>query len=1214
MLDKKLYLFIYHILLMKKLSGVAIWLIIFLVVWGISIFQEYFGEHTYYFDMLKAWDNWLLLLWWVVSAAIPLGYNYFMDKKATTKWLIWSTIVGILFFAYTFIAVRDEFIWSAFIALPLNISLMIWSAWLMLGGMWSGGSMLYRKLYHHEADTLDRAVTALVLWFVAALLISWALVLSTLLYQIVAVACIIACGYLIWRETSFWKTLARNMSDLINHNLWFDTFAKSLTTILLGITIMYLYYGIMLAFIPYPTAWDANHAYMYIPKIWAEHHGYLWSSLSAQFSPSPWLTYIAVWFQFGYAFKSVGGWIQPDTWAVVMNFLSAVLVVMIMTWWLTRRVIRYMSLSDKPALYQTSWVVLLSWLTSGMGAFLVFVDNKSDFGILAITLCALILVFDWLPKLEGRDQEDKSIEDKVSTTLQTLWTLKTLQPVILSGLVAGVAIFSKPTSLFDFASVVVLFAGIVAGAWAMVGTGLVVIGVMALMKITTVPLYLSTSAGGICAILGLLLMVLGIFTSGKDKLKLWSRLIVWWAVMLGFLAIIKTPLMLWRQHSIWSEIGGVKWYVQGVLMGYNWAESEQQWIPEKGERLKAKSDESLQTLWTLKTLQPLLAQISSTPPSISCSIQSEWITQETLYQWTQKAVSEWAGEDLGRYIGYGGKTWDKPWRWFLLPTNTCIALDHDARVLCDARIAVSQWQFTDITDKLKGDALKIFDGAAKLKEQWLSASYIQKDLARQLNLYWQDKVLLKDNVNNSTVVSAPYRWIVPLNMTYNWSLQNLSSYYTDIGVVWLVLLMILLTATIWLLVYAPRRAIIPLTAIIGWLIWWVSGSSILWYGIGLIIWTMLSMIVIVDTWTDERLPAQGFAVAQISSSSRILIYYVFWLVWVIVTVQLLLNFIRIGSQGGWGIFVQYKTANARSNDIDEQLQPKNTINYGVSGKDIFNLQFPHYNKTINAIDANPQSKEAVLIAGTYMPYFLFNQYNIISDGFLTMMWEWFSDGNVCRSYLRLKDKNLSYLVIDPNIASVVMGEWNTTLRDRMFAKIDPATGKIIQQWAISMLAKLASAWRIELFNSNNIAAKYAFTLSDAEMSAAFGISGDDLTLTRTKVATARFRWDEGNVLLQKVLQIFAQRMSGPYGMWDLADIMGKDADIPKLTAIAQQVSNPSVISQIKDLNQDERYVLVNYLNIISLAKSNSQQYQQQLVQLLQQSIWWGSQLIVFKVK
>ena len=77
--------------------------------------------------------------------------------------------------------------------------------------------------------------------------------------------------------------------------------------------------------------------------------------------------------------------------------------------------IRYIGLSDKPALYQTSWIILLSWLTSGMGAFLVFVDNKSDFGILAITLCALVLVFDWLPSLESKDY---SLESKDQNNLE----------------------------------------------------------------------------------------------------------------------------------------------------------------------------------------------------------------------------------------------------------------------------------------------------------------------------------------------------------------------------------------------------------------------------------------------------------------------------------------------------------------------------------------------------------------------------------------------------------------------------------------------------------------------------------------------------------------------------------------------------------------------------------------------------------------------------
>lgn len=89
----------------------------------------------------------------------------------------------------------------------------------MLGGMRSGGSMLYRKLYHQEADTLDRSVTALIFGFIATLVISWVLVISTLLYQIVAVACLVVCGYLILREKLFWRKLASNTSVLINANL-----------------------------------------------------------------------------------------------------------------------------------------------------------------------------------------------------------------------------------------------------------------------------------------------------------------------------------------------------------------------------------------------------------------------------------------------------------------------------------------------------------------------------------------------------------------------------------------------------------------------------------------------------------------------------------------------------------------------------------------------------------------------------------------------------------------------------------------------------------------------------------------------------------------------------------------------------------------------------------------------------------------------------------
>gem|GEM_PF-5562290 len=54
--------------------------------------------------------------------------------------------------------------------------------------------------------------------------------------------------------------------------------------------------------------------------------------------------------------------------------------------------------------------------------------------------------------------------------------------------------------------------------------------------------------------------------------------------------------------------------------------------------------------------------------------------------------------------------------------------------------------------------------------------------------------------------------------------------------------------------------------------------------------------------------------------------------------------------------------------------------------------------------------------------------------------------------------------------------------------------------------------------------------------------------------------------------------------------------------LTQQLSDPLIVNQLTQLNQEERYVLANYLSIVSLARSNSQQFQQQMIQLLQQSI------------
>lgn len=48
---------------------------------------------------------------------------------------------------------------------------------------------------------------------------------------------------------------------------------KRIGIVLLAISIIYYLYGFQLSFIPYSTAWDANHAYMYVPKVLAMNHG-----------------------------------------------------------------------------------------------------------------------------------------------------------------------------------------------------------------------------------------------------------------------------------------------------------------------------------------------------------------------------------------------------------------------------------------------------------------------------------------------------------------------------------------------------------------------------------------------------------------------------------------------------------------------------------------------------------------------------------------------------------------------------------------------------------------------------------------------------------------------------------------------------------------------------------------------------------------------------
>lgn len=213
----------------------------------------------------------------------------------------------------------------------------------------------------------------------------------------------------------------------------------------------------------------------------------------------------------------------------------------------------------------------------------------------------------------------------------------------------------------------------------------------------------------------------------------------------------------------------------------------------------------------------------------------------------------------------------------------------------------------------------------------------------------------------------------------------------------------------------------------------------------------------------------------------------------------------------------------------------------------------------------------------------------------------------------MRDQNLKYMVIDPNIASVVMGDANSTLLDRIFGKLDESKSRMIEYGSLTMIAKMVQEGYMSLETTNIISAKYAFLYSSDELKTLFASDDEDVVL-RAKLATLRF-WTDADALYSRIPAIFNQRMLDGSALSDLADILGKKVDSDKLQALAKNilVQKKLVPEDMDSLSADDRVVLVQYLSMYNLMKSNPQQYQQVLNSVIQQSILGNSQILLFKV-
>ena len=1128
--------------------------------------------------------------------------------------------------------VKDTILWWWFIILLIN-TLIVFAlgAYFVVGTLSLGNRISNKTIKFKETRRQEMLLSfGIGLWIM--LLLVYTLASLSILYPILTRIIFVWRWFMIYKEKKGLIHYKNIISEAIQefksyelrNNRW-----KWIWLILLVISIIYYYYWFELSFIPYSTAWDANHAYMYEPKVLAESfwviRGNLWAASSA---PMLWHAFITFWFSLIQPIKW-WFWLSADNIAVSMNFLSWIFV-LLFSLGVVKEILNFFekkleTLKDWSLIRNISfyswWVWMLLWLTSGMGAFLVFVDNKTDLWVMAMTILAIL---SWIIFINHiKDNKEKWLEIGSNNS----------KYVIMSWLLFTVASMSKPTAFLDIALfgllLVWLWLNWIMAAWAWIS----VMWIMWVLQIGNAPDFINVWLGKELVLIWFIIFIVWIIILWlkkwfKDK-KIYIKTIILWILSFWVsLLLLKWPTLIYKQVLNW-DLGAWN-FAKGLLMWYNQDNKKSDVVDAKwwdGQKLLAVTQD-IKTLEGQNNIDlnaiswAAIMPTKGTAISVeSCKIQN--FTENDLEKNLRKAIG-W-NEDVWRYVWYGRKEikkggWLNLWygilRLIYPSNNKCYGLNTDAKILCNNKYAVDSFDvkyLKQVFEKLDKNwkaydilswALKAF--ADKWYKEWSSYNPQEfRDYIVSLRQYYQNHSVKAEFGK----INIPYRYLTPFNVVYNWSLQNLSSYYTDIWFVRMIMFISIILALIYWFIKNEKNLIsLSAIAIIWRWIWWLIWGWIVWYGIWLIMWSTMVFAIFI-----RRL----FEYSK-NEWERNILWVVIVMLWLWVFVQFLFNFIRISSQWAWWPFLWYRMNVGKVYEFNEWLQWSEVLKYWYWWKDVFDLQFPHYNKFIDLVENRPNS-DWVLIAWTYIQYFLKNQHNLKLDWMLDRFWGKTSDGDICKSYQRLKQDEIKYFVIDPNIWTVVMWEWNESLFNRFFAKRNPVDGTIQDHWALSMMTKMVQDGYMKLYTTNNIWAKYAYTLDDSAIKQTFGeMTADQMIFLRTKLAVARF-FPDANQLIQFIADTFSQRVINWEAIWDISDIMWKNIDEIKILPVAQayiekQGTPEEMQTKIKELTQDERSVLGQYLWLYNILQAgNQEQYWQIINNLLWQSLWWWSQLIVFQL-
>ncbi|HRU50281.1 MAG TPA: hypothetical protein P5155_02135 [Candidatus Absconditabacterales bacterium] len=1286
-------------------------MLIVLVVFGVEIYSEFMVNHTYYNTMFASWENWKTVVAAIIAAGVPVLY-LIINKSFSLKKFIIYLVSGLLLFSLLHIRIKDGLVGSGFIIYIINnLLLFVLGAYFIVGTL-ALGKFISKLIIKFKENRIQELFLNFGLGLGIILLLTQLLMGFGLFHPVVVRVIFLGLSGIIWLMRYELKEDKNIISNLLSgfklenlkKNRW-----QWIMLVLVIFSIIYYFYGFQLSFIPYSTAWDANHEYLYVPKVIAENFGIIRGNVGTA-GAMPFLrhSFIAFWFSIGKIFT--GSWLSPDTVAVSMNFLSGPFV-LFFGLALINEAIEYfgeklkLSQLTKSLSFGTGWMTLLLWLTSGMGAFLVFVDNKTDLGVMALTILAILSGFIFIRYIS--ENKSKKIFDKES-----------LKYLILSGFFFALASMSKPSAFIDVVVFGVLLVLLWINSLVGIGVGTIALGMMGILQPVNAADFMGVAMGKLVVIIGAIITLIGLaqifIRNTKQELfskrKLFSYIVVWGISLLASLLIFKGPRLLYKQ--VLAKDAGIKNFVEGLFLANNNGKEDKN-IELKNKILLATNDfESLEAQNETDREILLRSDNINKEGSMEQCLNTKF-TKEELEEGKKEAVV--GNEDVGRYVGYGWKEFtDKRalsyglLRLIYPKNNTCYGANSSARFLCKNKDYINAGNIEKLEEILKSGKIKVGSPAEELitktleeykenpdslrtnivnlkqyyenhsiytqkgkinvpslsygllrliypknntcyganssarflckNKDYINAGNIEKLeeilksgkikvgspaeelITKTLEEYKENPDSLRTNIVNlkqyyenhsiytqKGKINVPYRYIIPGNITFNRSLQNLSSYYTDIGFIWMFIFIFTAFGLIYSIIRKNQKLFaLSFATVVGWAIWRVIGGAILWYGIGLIMRTILVLSMFIQDLINK----------DNDEGHKLLLVLTLGALGLWMLVQMFFNLIRISSQGASGPFLWFKQSVGKVTEVTDDLRIEEKVKIGYSQKDVFDLQFPHYNKFIE-YTKDRDDKDGVLIAGTYLQYFLDNQRNLKSDGGLAWFWEQGSDENTCKMYQRIKSENIKYLVIDPNIATVVMGEGNESLFHRFFAKTDPISGKVIEKGSMLMLAQLVDQGYGKLFYSNNLGAKYGFGLSDEELTPFVGTkSKDELNYLRAQLAAARFL-PNSNELVNMIAQIFNSRVSNGKAVGDIADVYGKTIDEAKIiNTMNVFLSNPESVSvMVSTLTQDERFVLIQYINLYSsLRQNNIQQYQEMINNIMMASLAGGSQLIIVELR